>query len=171
MCCPGWQELPRLARVEESGLCLVWQVSGMRIITIEKLNVPDMADAYDLILKQMERRERKREKAGKAHIDQGKLELRWTFHSCAAENVDNIICGGFNRSYAGKNATKYGVGSYFARVRLSLCPRPRTVVCLLLLLLRSTTCAPLNERCACLRVPRVRRRTLPTLASTCRLRC
>ena len=29
--------------------------------------------------------------------------------------VDSIICGGFNRSYAGKNATFYGPGCYFAR--------------------------------------------------------
>ena len=29
--------------------------------------------------------------------------------------VDNIISGGFNRSYAGKNATFYGPGCYFAR--------------------------------------------------------
>ena len=35
--------------------------------------------------------------------------------ACAAEVVDSIICGGFNRSYAGKNATVYGPGSYFAR--------------------------------------------------------
>ena len=47
--------------------------------------------------------------------DASSLELRWAFHGCAAENVDNIITGGFNRSYAGKNATVYGPGSYFAR--------------------------------------------------------
>ena len=33
------------------------------------------------------------------------------FHACAAEAVDNILGGGFNRSYAGKNATVYGRGS------------------------------------------------------------
>merc|ERR1711988_1921696 len=61
------------------------------------------------------RRERKRAQAGKPHLDESEIELVWVFHACAAASVDNIICGGFNRSYAGKNATVYGPGAYFAR--------------------------------------------------------
>ena len=68
-----------------------------------------------LELKTMQRRESKRAKKGKASLDASKLEYVWAFHACAAEAVDNILGGGFNRSYAGKNATVYGRGSYFAR--------------------------------------------------------
>ena len=51
-------------------------------------------------------------------------QMAWVFHACAAEAVDNIIAGGFNRSYAGKNATVYGPGSYFARVHRAEPPKP-----------------------------------------------
>ena len=50
-----------------------------------------------------------------ALLDAGALEIAWVYHACAADVVNNIICGGFNRSYAGKNATVYGPGVYFAR--------------------------------------------------------
>ena len=63
----------------------------------------------------MQRREAKRQKAGKEFLPPDKIERKWVFHACAAEVVENIMVGGFNRSYAGKNATVYGRGSYFAR--------------------------------------------------------
>jgi len=86
-----------------------------RIAMIEKLNVPDIQAQYELILKQMVRREKKRMKAERPALDVDKIEYKWGFHACAAEVVENIISGGFNRSYAGKNATFYGPGCYFAR--------------------------------------------------------
>ena len=87
----------------------------VRITSIEKLHNPDTKDQYDLILTQMVRREEKRAAADRPAIESGTIELAWAFHACAAEVVENIISGGFNRSYAGKNATYYGPGCYFAR--------------------------------------------------------
>lgn len=87
----------------------------LRIASIEKLHVADILQQYELVLAQMRRREAKRATAGKEAVPDDQMELRWVFHACAAEVVDNIICSGFNRSYAGKNATVYGPGSYFAR--------------------------------------------------------
>ena len=63
----------------------------------------------------MKRREAKRQRAGKEFLPADQIERKWVFHACAAEVVENIMAGGFNRSYAGKNATIYGPGSYFAR--------------------------------------------------------
>ena len=63
----------------------------------------------------MKRREEKRQKAGRPFVDPDKVEVAWAFHGCAADCVNNIIANGFNRSYAGKNATLYGQGCYFAR--------------------------------------------------------
>ena len=57
----------------------------------------------------------KRAKAGLPSMDPSTVEKLWVFHACAAGVVENIIAGGFNRSFAGKNATVYGPGSYFAR--------------------------------------------------------
>ena len=54
-------------------------------------------------------------KHGKQAIEEGLLEKAWVYHACPAESVTNIIENGFNRSYAGVNATKFGIGCYFAR--------------------------------------------------------
>ena len=102
--------LARLAPTERSRCALT---------SIEKLYVADILEQYEVLVKQMVRRENKRRDAGKEAIEIGgngeSIELAWVFHACAADAVDNIICGGFNRSYAGKNATLYGPGVYFAR--------------------------------------------------------
>ena len=56
-----------------------------RIAMIEKLNVPDIQAQYELILKQMVRREKKRMKAERLALDVDKIEYKWGFHACAAE--------------------------------------------------------------------------------------
>ena len=89
------------------------------------------------VAKQILRESRKQ--AGKESLPDEKIECAWVFHACAANAhtvplhciraffslwrvctvlrcrctapvVENIIAGGFNRSYAGKNATLYGPG-------------------------------------------------------------
>ena len=42
-------------------------------------------------------------------------EKIWLFHGTSAETVPKIIQQGFNRGFAGKNATVYGKGVYFAK--------------------------------------------------------
>ena len=98
----------RLERSSQDGLC---------IQSIEKLVLPQLHQRYDLLLRQMKSRERERRSERKTAVEDGNIELAWAFHACAAEAVENIISpgGGFNRSFAGKNATKYGPGCYFAR--------------------------------------------------------
>jgi len=44
-----------------------------------------------------------------------RAERRWLFHGTDKETVPKIIQQGFNRSFCGKNMTKYGKGVYFAR--------------------------------------------------------
>ena len=39
----------------------------------------------------------------------------WLFHGTSVETVPKIIQQGFNRGFAGKNATVYGKGVYFAK--------------------------------------------------------
>jgi len=45
----------------------------------------------------------------------GNIEKTWLFHGTAAGTVPLIIQQGFNRIFAGKNATMYGKGVYFAK--------------------------------------------------------
>ena len=51
------------------------------------LGVEHITDQYQLILKQMQRRETKRAQAGKQALDPNGLEAAWVFHACAAEAV------------------------------------------------------------------------------------
>jgi len=44
-----------------------------------------------------------------------KYERVWLFHGTDAETVPKIVEMGFNRSFCGKNATRWGKGVYFAR--------------------------------------------------------
>jgi len=47
--------------------------------------------------------------------DTSDYERRWLFHGTDDETVRKICQMGFNRSFAGKNATKYGKGVYLAK--------------------------------------------------------
>jgi len=44
-----------------------------------------------------------------------RFERRWLFHGTDGDTVPKIIGMGFNRSFCGKNATRFGKGVYFAR--------------------------------------------------------
>jgi poly [ADP-ribose] polymerase 10/14/15 len=39
----------------------------------------------------------------------------WLFHGTQPDSVEKIVAEGFNRSFAGYNATAYGEGCYFAK--------------------------------------------------------
>jgi poly [ADP-ribose] polymerase 10/14/15 len=51
----------------------------------------------------------------KSPKDAQNLVRTWLFHGGRPDTVDKILQQGFNRSFAGRNATRYGQGSYFAR--------------------------------------------------------
>jgi len=44
-----------------------------------------------------------------------RFERRWLFHGTDTGTASKIVAQGFNRSFCGKNMTKYGKGVYFAR--------------------------------------------------------
>ena len=46
---------------------------------------------------------------------QARYERVWLFHGTDEDTAEKIIQQGFNRSFAGKNATAFGKGVYFAR--------------------------------------------------------
>jgi hypothetical protein len=51
----------------------------------------------------------------KSPKDAQSLVRNWLFHGGRPDTVDKILQQGFNRSFAGRNATLYGKGVYFAR--------------------------------------------------------
>ena len=48
-------------------------------------------------------------------LSQARYERVWLFHGTDEDTVEKIVQQGFNRSFAGRNATAYGKGVYFAR--------------------------------------------------------
>ena len=51
----------------------------------------------------------------KSPKDAQKLVRNWLFHGCSGDVTDEIVQGGFNRSFVGRHKTAYGKGIYFAR--------------------------------------------------------
>ena len=47
--------------------------------------------------------------------NKGGIERAWLFHGTHADVVPKIAQQGFNRAFAGRNATRWGKGVYFAR--------------------------------------------------------
>ncbi|XP_045041876.2 protein mono-ADP-ribosyltransferase PARP14 isoform X3 [Desmodus rotundus] len=76
--------------------------SNFRIEKIERIQNPHLWKVYQTQKKNMD------EKNG--HIKNEKL----LFHGTDADSLPHVNKNGFNRSYAGKNATAYGKGTYFA---------------------------------------------------------
>lgn len=73
--------------------------SNASIIQINRIQHADLFDQY--LLKKRQMADYPNEK--------------WLFHGADENAIKSIIRTGFNRSYAGKNATAYGKGCYFAR--------------------------------------------------------
>lgn len=64
---------------------------------------------------------------GQEAVPQEKIEAPlWLWHGCPQDVVPKIVSRGFNRAFAGANATLYGKGVYFARGACP-CPCPSTV--------------------------------------------
>ncbi|XP_077991160.1 protein mono-ADP-ribosyltransferase PARP14-like isoform X2 [Glandiceps talaboti] len=70
---------------------------------IERIQNPKLYRQYMVLKQNMDRKNKK-------GINNEKL----LYHGTGVDSVDKINHGGFNRSFAGKNATVYGAGSYFA---------------------------------------------------------
>uniref|UniRef100_A0A3Q3WW47 Poly [ADP-ribose] polymerase n=1 Tax=Mola mola TaxID=94237 RepID=A0A3Q3WW47_MOLML len=73
-----------------------------KIITIERVQNPTLWQSYQLMRKQLEKKN--------GHTNNEKQ----LFHGTAASSIDLINRHGFNRSYAGKHAAAFGNGTYFA---------------------------------------------------------
>ena len=52
---------------------------------------------------------------GRMINNRGEIERKWLFHGTPEGTVALIVQQGFNRAFAGKNATAFGKGVYFAR--------------------------------------------------------
>ncbi|XP_036907370.1 protein mono-ADP-ribosyltransferase PARP14 [Sturnira hondurensis] len=76
--------------------------SNFKIEKIERIQNPRLWKAYQTQKKNMD------EKNG--HVKNEKL----LFHGTDADSLPHVNKNGFNRSYAGKNATAFGKGTYFA---------------------------------------------------------
>ncbi|XP_029931671.1 protein mono-ADP-ribosyltransferase PARP14-like [Myripristis murdjan] len=74
------------------------------VIKIERLQNIHLRRGYEVEHKKISDKNRQRRDAGEKLL----------YHGTTEENCQSIITTGFNRSFAGQNATVYGVGTYFA---------------------------------------------------------
>ncbi|CAM9626359.1 unnamed protein product [Lampetra planeri] len=78
-------------------------VKHLKIIKIERIQNMSLYHTYQVMKKSIESRN-----------DGQMICEKLLFHGTRSDSIDNITHHGFNRSYAGKNATVLGVGTYFA---------------------------------------------------------
>ena len=86
------------------------------ILGLERIQNRGLWQSYAVKSQTIRLREDDRRRDNLAAIPDAEIERRWFFHGSDADTLMNKICAqGFNRSFAGKNATMYGKGVYFAR--------------------------------------------------------
>ncbi|XP_028398972.1 protein mono-ADP-ribosyltransferase PARP14-like [Dendronephthya gigantea] len=82
-----------------ASLSLAANVPNVEVVKIERIQNPGLYQLYQ-------------GKKKKMCNDGNELDL---YHGTTKDAVEKINCTGFNRSYCGKNAVKFGNGVYFAR--------------------------------------------------------
>merc|ERR1719487_2589943 len=86
------------------------------ILGIERIQNRGLWQSYAVKCQTIRLREDDRRRDNLSAIPDAEIERMWFFHGSDADTLMNKISAqGFNRSFAGKNATMYGKGVYFAR--------------------------------------------------------
>uniref|UniRef100_A0AAJ7SMI1 Poly [ADP-ribose] polymerase n=1 Tax=Petromyzon marinus TaxID=7757 RepID=A0AAJ7SMI1_PETMA len=78
-------------------------ITAFKVFRIERIQNMSLYHTYQVMKKSIESRN-----------DGQVICEKLLFHGTRSDSIDNINHHGFNRSYAGKNATVLGVGTYFA---------------------------------------------------------
>jgi hypothetical protein len=91
---------------------LLEHAKSITVLAVERVQNPPLWQTVSVKIDTMKRRD----KENPQHIIHNKeIERRWLFHGTTSAAVDKIAKQGFNRAFAGRNATAYGKGVYFAR--------------------------------------------------------
>jgi len=98
---PDGQEKDNAVRAFKKSLS-----AGVNIVGVQRIQNMAMWQSYAVKRQSMATRDKK---------TIANAEKKWLFHGTAADTVPKIIQQGFNRGFAGKNATVFGKGVYFAR--------------------------------------------------------
>merc|ERR1712196_535165 len=88
--------------------------TNVRVESVERIQNMSMWQSFAVKRQSVLTREKDTAAAGQATSD-SRFERVWLFHGTDEATVPKIIEMGFNRSFCGKNATRYGKGVYFAR--------------------------------------------------------
>ena len=80
--------------------------SSTQVVSVQRIQNMAMWQSYAVKRQAMSNRDKQSPE---------QAEKRWLFHGTSADTVPKIIQQGFNRGFAGKNATAYGRGVYFAK--------------------------------------------------------
>ena len=88
---------------------------GFKVVKVERVQNVALYQSYMMWLLNMRHREEERAQLGQEAVPLDRIEAPlWLWHGCPLDIVPKIISRGFNRSFAGANATLYGKGVYFA---------------------------------------------------------
>jgi len=83
------------------------------IVNVERIQALDQWKLYAVKTESIRTRYAK-DPASLINNTQETLEMKWLFHGTTSSAVPKIVSQGFNRVFAGRNATYFGKGAYFA---------------------------------------------------------
>ena len=108
---PEYKELERAFKLSQPK----YQGWDCRVTKIERIQNVALYQSYSIWLTQLRNRERERKEMKLFDfVPDDKCETSWMWHGTAPEVLPKVVAQGLNRSFAGKNATAYGKGNYFA---------------------------------------------------------
>ena len=85
------------------------------MLKIERVQNLGMWQAYTVKREALLGREKDRARDNLSSVPAAEIERKWLFHGSDATTLGKICATGFNRSFAGRNACRFGRGVYFAR--------------------------------------------------------
>jgi len=111
---------PQLVRLDPAKDAAEWKCAvdafmatlspSIKVVSVERIQNMPMWQSYAVKRQTILTRERCEPGSAAAR----RIEREWLFHGTDEGTVQKVIEMGFNRSFAGKNATAYGKGVYFA---------------------------------------------------------
>ena len=85
------------------------------VVRIQRIQSSELWRSYAVKRDALQTRNAKRSSRLVNNTNFDGQEQKWLFHATDPGTIPKIVSQGFNRSFAGRNGTRYGKGSYFAR--------------------------------------------------------
>eukprot|EP00966_Prymnesium_polylepis_P060507 1403897-Prymnesium_polylepis.1 len=111
---PGFWSAATLPALDAAGLLSGMFSGNFEVLSMQRVQNLALWEQYSVRKAQMINAAAAGD-PGKAVFFEARYEKKWLFHGTSGDTSKAIAAQGFNRVFCGRNATRYGRGTYFAR--------------------------------------------------------